>query len=136
MLTFSPPHLNLQGGEDDIDSLLAKFKLQDERHAGVEVKEGAPAPTPRVYASFTPIPSQKENEARCYCCCVCACWGRCMEGLRHGGGGARGRSCGPARGARHSNALHSPCLSFLSLRYSSLAASGTTTTATRLTCTR
>ncbi|KAI7844606.1 hypothetical protein COHA_001846 [Chlorella ohadii] len=51
-----------QGGEDDIDALLAAFKLKDERHSRVEVQEGCAAPSPRVYASFTPIPSQKENE--------------------------------------------------------------------------
>lgn len=49
---------SLQGGEDDIDALLAAFKLKDERHSRVEVQEGCPAPSPRVYASFTPIPSQ------------------------------------------------------------------------------
>jgi hypothetical protein len=48
----------LQGGEDDIDSLLAKFKLQDERQGSVQVQEDCPPPSPRVYASFTPIPSQ------------------------------------------------------------------------------
>lgn len=48
----------LQGGEDDIDALLAAFKLKDERHSRVEVQEGCAAPSPRVYASFTPIPSQ------------------------------------------------------------------------------
>ena len=52
-----------QGGEDDIDALLAKFKLQDERHARVEVVEDCPPPSPRVYASFTPIPSQARSAA-------------------------------------------------------------------------
>ncbi|EFN58682.1 hypothetical protein CHLNCDRAFT_19775, partial [Chlorella variabilis] len=37
----------LQGGEDDIDAVLAKFKLDDERHTRVEVKENCPAPSPR-----------------------------------------------------------------------------------------
>ncbi|KAL4432778.1 hypothetical protein ABPG77_008104 [Micractinium sp. CCAP 211/92] len=58
-----------QGGEDDIDALLAKFKLQDERHSAVSIKENCAAPSPRVYASFTPIPSQarrKENEVILY----------------------------------------------------------------------
>lgn len=51
----------LQGGEDDIDALLAKFKLQDERHSAVSIKENCAAPSPRVYASFTPIPSQARS---------------------------------------------------------------------------
>ena len=54
----------LQGGEDDIDAVLAKFKLDDERHTRVEVKENCPAPSPRVYASFTPIPSQARGARR------------------------------------------------------------------------
>lgn len=46
-----------QGGEDDIDALLAAFKLKDAESEAVRVLEGR-APTPRVYASFVPIPSQ------------------------------------------------------------------------------
>jgi hypothetical protein len=46
------------GGEDDIDALLARFRLQDELHTRVEVQEDCAAPSPRVYATFTPIPSQ------------------------------------------------------------------------------
>lgn len=52
------PSRVLQGGEDDIDALLAAFKLKDERHSKVEVQDNCAAPSPRVYASFTPIPSQ------------------------------------------------------------------------------
>lgn len=47
-----------QGGEDDIDSLLAAFKLEDDRQATVVVQEDCPSPSPRVYASFLPLPSQ------------------------------------------------------------------------------
>lgn len=47
-----------QGGEDDIDTLLAAFKLKDEKQHKVEVHEDCASPSPRVYASFTPIPSQ------------------------------------------------------------------------------
>ena len=59
----------LQGGEDDIDALLASFKLRDEAHSGhgVEVKEDCAAPSPRVYASFTPIPSQAGRAAGVLC---------------------------------------------------------------------
>ncbi|GAB4820430.1 hypothetical protein N2152v2_007476 [Parachlorella kessleri] len=49
------------GGEDDIDALLAQFKLKDAQVDEVRVLEGK-APTARVYASFVPLPSQKENE--------------------------------------------------------------------------
>ena len=71
-----PTHL--QGGEDDIDSLLAKFKLQDERQGSVEVQEDCPPPSPRVYASFTPIPSQASTPA-------CACNTRLCSHLPPGG---------------------------------------------------
>ncbi len=46
------------GGEDDIDALLAQFKLEDQAHTRVEVQEECAPPSPRVYASFTPLPSQ------------------------------------------------------------------------------
>jgi hypothetical protein len=43
-----------QGGEDDLDALLAKFKLEDAERNTVKVEEGVPPPSPRVYASFVP----------------------------------------------------------------------------------
>ncbi len=46
----------VQGGEDDIDALLAQFKLKDAQAEEVGVLEGR-APSPRVYASFIPLPS-------------------------------------------------------------------------------
>lgn len=52
---------NTQGGEDDIDALLAAFKLEDDRQAAVVVQEGCPSPSPRVYASFIPLPSQASS---------------------------------------------------------------------------
>lgn len=51
-----------QGGEDDIDSLLAQFALKDKERSSVRVKACGP-PSPRVFASLVPIPSPKESEA-------------------------------------------------------------------------
>jgi hypothetical protein len=61
-----PPHTHppvlllgwVQGGEDDIDALLAGFALEDKARRSVTVEEGCAPPTPRVYSSFVPIPSQ------------------------------------------------------------------------------
>ena len=47
--------LSLQGGEDDLDALLAKFKLQDEQQKLHTVELERP-PSPRLFATFTPIP--------------------------------------------------------------------------------
>ena len=44
-----------KGGEDDIDALLAQFKLQDEAAVAVRVEEGCAPPSSRVYASFQPL---------------------------------------------------------------------------------
>lgn len=43
-----------QDEDNDIDSLLAKFKLQDEESNRVTIDEKCKAPSPRVYASFVP----------------------------------------------------------------------------------
>jgi hypothetical protein len=48
---------SLQGGEDDIDALLAQFKLQDEASTTVRVEDNCRPPSPRVYASFLPMVS-------------------------------------------------------------------------------
>jgi hypothetical protein len=47
----------LQGGEDDIDAVLAQFKLRDEEATAVRVEEGCLPPSPRVYSSFVPMVS-------------------------------------------------------------------------------
>jgi N-acetylneuraminic acid mutarotase len=44
-----------KGGEDDIDALLAQFKLQDEASVTVRIEEDCPPPGPRVYPSFQPM---------------------------------------------------------------------------------
>ncbi|KAK9845440.1 hypothetical protein WJX81_006475 [Elliptochloris bilobata] len=49
------------GGEDDLDALLAQFQLSDKLQKEVQVLSEAPAPSPRVFASFTPIPTQKDD---------------------------------------------------------------------------
>lgn len=47
-----------QGGEDDLDALLAKFALEDKLQA-IAVTEDTNAPSARVYSSFTPVSSQQ-----------------------------------------------------------------------------
>jgi hypothetical protein len=42
-------------GEDDIEALLAQFKLQDESSKKAIVEENCPPPSARVYASFVPL---------------------------------------------------------------------------------
>ena len=49
--------LHVQGGEDDLDALLAKFKLEDERQSQVQVHELERPPPPRLFATFTPVPA-------------------------------------------------------------------------------
>lgn len=50
-----------KGGEDDIDALLAQFKLQDEEANRIIVEENCDPPTARVYASFTPLVSYSSS---------------------------------------------------------------------------
>ncbi len=47
-----------QGGEDDLDALLAHFQLSDKRQKQVQVLGEAPPPSPRVFATWTAAPSQ------------------------------------------------------------------------------
>ena len=54
--THHEPFL-LQGGEDDLDALLAKFQLQDEQQSRVQVVELERPPSPRLFATFTPVPA-------------------------------------------------------------------------------
>ena len=45
-----------QGTDDDLDAVLASFKLADAAVAAVRVEEDCPPPSARVCASFTPLP--------------------------------------------------------------------------------
>ena len=47
-----------QGGEDDLDALLAQFQLSDKRQTAVQVVDEAPPPSPRVFATFTIVQRQ------------------------------------------------------------------------------
>lgn len=49
--------LGKQGGEDDLDALLANFQLQDQAKTRIELIEDGP-PTARVHASWVPTNSQ------------------------------------------------------------------------------
>ncbi len=50
------PSLNPQGTDDDIDAVLASFKLADAAVAAVRIEEDCPPPSARVCGSFTPLP--------------------------------------------------------------------------------
>ena len=50
-----------QGGEDDLDALLAKFVLEDAQKDKVEIKNDVPCPSARVYASYTAVSPDKVN---------------------------------------------------------------------------
>ena len=52
-------HPVLQGGEDDLDALLAKFALEDKMQSSVEVVDDSAPPSARVYSSFTPVSPQQ-----------------------------------------------------------------------------
>lgn len=45
--------------DDDLDALLATFALADASRTAITVQDPAPRPSPRVYASWTPIPAVK-----------------------------------------------------------------------------
>lgn len=44
---------DMQGGEDDLDALLAKFALEDKQKDTVQALEDEQPPSARVFASFT-----------------------------------------------------------------------------------
>ena len=46
----------MQGTDDDIDAVLASFKLADAAVSAVRVEEDCPPPSARVCGSFTPLP--------------------------------------------------------------------------------
>lgn len=46
----------LEDDEEDIDALLAKFKLEDARRTETRIEEDCDPPSVRVHASYTPIP--------------------------------------------------------------------------------
>ena len=49
-----PAGVSPQGGEDDLDALLARFKLNDQLQNNVT--EDSAAPSARCFASLTPLP--------------------------------------------------------------------------------
>lgn len=44
-----------QGGEDDLDALLAKFVLEDKIQTEAAIEDKSMPPSARVYSSFTPV---------------------------------------------------------------------------------
>ena len=56
--------LFLQGTDDDLDAVLAGFKLADAAVSAVRVEEDCPPPSARVCGSFTPLPLRVR-------CCFC-----------------------------------------------------------------
>lgn len=65
-------------GDDDLDVLLAQFKLQDKQHALVKVEEDVPTPSPRCFASFTSVLIQV-----CSACLTCLTSSRGLQNLIH-----------------------------------------------------
>lgn len=47
----------MQGGDDDVDALLAQFALEEKAKSTADVREDVTAPSARVYASFTAHPT-------------------------------------------------------------------------------
>lgn len=47
----------MQGGDDDVDALLAQFALEEKAKSTVDVREDVVGPSARVYASFTAHPT-------------------------------------------------------------------------------
>ncbi|CAL8469827.1 g9369 [Coccomyxa elongata] len=51
----------LEGGEDDLDALLKSFELQDKKAKEIIVVSNADPPSPRLFATFTPVPGPKDR---------------------------------------------------------------------------
>ncbi len=47
----------LQGGDDDVDALLAQFALEEKAKNSADIREDVAPPSARVYASFTAHPT-------------------------------------------------------------------------------
>lgn len=48
---------HIQGGDDDVDALLAQFALEEKAKGAADVREDVAPPSARVYASFTAHPT-------------------------------------------------------------------------------
>ena len=48
----------LQGGEDDLDALLAQFKLEEGTRNQVTIQQQSEPPSPRLFASMTAVSGQ------------------------------------------------------------------------------
>ena len=46
-----------QGGDDDVDALLAQFALEEKAKNSADIREDVAPPSARVYASFTAHPT-------------------------------------------------------------------------------
>jgi hypothetical protein len=51
---------DLQGGDDDIEAVLAKFRLEDDALSRAEILTDVDPPSARVHSSFTATTSQVE----------------------------------------------------------------------------
>ena len=56
----------VQGGEDDLDALLARFKLQDAVSTETQILECSRPPSPRLFATFTPVPAAQASLITAY----------------------------------------------------------------------
>ena len=46
-----------QGGDDDVDALLAQFALEERAKNSADIRQDVAPPSARVYASFTAHPT-------------------------------------------------------------------------------
>ena len=50
----------LERDEEDVDALIAKFKLEDERKTQVVIEDDCDPPSVRVHATYTSLPAEVE----------------------------------------------------------------------------
>lgn len=67
----------MQGGDDDVDALLAQFALEEKAKSAADVREDVAAPSARVYASFTAHPTSVSLLRNIYLAWVRMCWKSC-----------------------------------------------------------
>ena len=64
----------MQGGDDDVDALLAQFALEEKAKGAADVREDVAAPSARVYASFTAHPTSVSSALGRMSCIDAICW--------------------------------------------------------------
>lgn len=60
----------VQGGDDDVDALLAQFALEEKSSNTADIRQDVAPPAARVYASFTAHPTSVSDSANVHDWCV------------------------------------------------------------------